>query len=1332
MVDQVNPEDDFKFVNPYKNEVEEDEDSSFSKNVAAAESYPETSEGIQDKQLESAEVAQAERSEAAIQDTNYFGDIPFLSAIGRTTSIGFTDLINETDKFLGISNGLKKYYDIDVQLGKETLLATPEEMGLTPKDMWESGGATVLQFGAPFAGLPFSVTVGGATLIPKIPGFLQGAEKLTKALGILKNSPNGKIFLDGALGSIPIDYAMFSPDDPNAMNAGLDTGFFEKISFGLIANDSAAGLMLREVLAHDPNDPDWINRGRNAVIGLLAGTVASGLFSALKSAGALVRGAKEELDEVSKEYATNLVKRIEEGKVSDPDAVKELADKLPEDSLRAEDFIEPETAGEVLAKVAKEGNEYHQTPSPKRDIKNPQYKPTPQEEKALLKIATDALEGRPIDITDPKLPINLNKIETSEQIRSVIHAVGKVIHNKLDRNMPMTDYADKALSILGRINAKKVQEAAEQVDYSRGYIVASKLMTVNATQNHLKHLDIYLKNPEDVVAKFNYNMSQLEMVESVNAAANLSTAGGRFLAEFKLVSKELTKDEQATLWKADILNRMIDSGKVSLKKAKRERKLADKTAFESQAVRKGDVDPSKVRAKRKKEPKSTSRKEEIADIEKGVARKSLQIQRANEMQLQTILAYGDKSLRAKTRDVALEVFINGLLSRPTTQLINISGNASAIGTSIFERAWAGFRNTDKEGIQLKEAYYLMSGMMEAVTKDAMKIFREAYKKGPSDFSIKTDMSRPFQRALSAEAWGLSGNWGKAIDKFGAFVNFPGRVLMSADEVFKAINYRGQVNALSFRKANDDVVKKLGRLPKTDEERLLVVDNYNKFNEVGGMPSEITEQATGFARLQTFTNELTQTVKQDRNGKIFSASGISGSFKNAIEADPTGFLRFMFPFFQTPVNLIKYGAERTAIMRRVTPLMDELKSTDASVRQLAEAKVATGNILTATGLMAGWNGLATGAPPVNHKLRNAYEEAGMLPYHIWVPFLGYRPYNRLDPLGMSIANGANLAIFAKSLLDITIEGAKTKFDRDIFDAYQDAFAQLAMGSVRLITDKHYLHTMGILANALDGDAGDIKRVFGNLSPNKVLMPYSSLRAGIIKGITGTKKPFKQGDPSVIEEGDELSEIVSKEISQEWDMFWKETFDKHLPFWSDPDDFEPDIVGKPSVYPGTVSEEMHFTPSRLLNKSLTLGVNVLQQTLNPFPEAKRTDDPLKLKIAELGIEADRPKNIRSLKGVELSTEERQYWAKIYTGLNKEYSPTVKTKAFNKQSEAEQKKEIEYNLQSHHKEATMATLDKFDRINRFALADSEDKFNRQTGDVVGNDVQSLFNLQQPQGQQ
>ena len=71
---------------------------------------------------------------------------------------------------------------------------------------------------------------------------------------------------------------------------------------------------------------------------------------------------------------------------------------------------------------------------------------------------------------------------------------------------------------------------------------------------------------------------------------------------------------------------------------------------------------------------------------------------------------------------------------------------------------------------------------------------------------------------------------------------------------------------------------------------------------------------------------------------------------------------------------------------------------------------------------------------------------------------------------------------------------------------------------------------------------------------------------------------------------------------------------------------------------------------------------------------------------------------------------------------------TKEFNKLSEAEQKQEIEFNLQNHKKEATNATLSKFERINEFALADSEDKFKRKTGNVIGNNIQNIFKQGQP----
>ena len=57
---------------------------------------------------------------------------------------------------------------------------------------------------------------------------------------------------------------------------------------------------------------------------------------------------------------------------------------------------------------------------------------------------------------------------------------------------------------------------------------------------------------------------------------------------------------------------------------------------------------------------------------------------------------------------------------------------------------------------------------------------------------------------------LNGNFGRAVDLFGSFVNFPGRVVMSMDEAFKGLTYRMEFPALAHRKA----VKEFGKQPKT--------------------------------------------------------------------------------------------------------------------------------------------------------------------------------------------------------------------------------------------------------------------------------------------------------------------------------------------------------------------------------------------------------------------------------------------------------------------------------------------------------------------------------------
>lgn len=64
------------------------------------------------------------------------------------------------------------------------------------------------------------------------------------------------------------------------------------------------------------------------------------------------------------------------------------------------------------------------------------------------------------------------------------------------------------------------------------------------------------------------------------------------------------------------------------------------------------------------------------------------------------------STKAKTRDVLSEIYINGLLSSVKTSAINVTGNASAIMSSIIDRWYAGATNISADGVTLGEAAQL--------------------------------------------------------------------------------------------------------------------------------------------------------------------------------------------------------------------------------------------------------------------------------------------------------------------------------------------------------------------------------------------------------------------------------------------------------------------------------------------------------------------------------------------------------------------------------------------------------------------------------------------------
>lgn len=1250
-------------------------DSSFLSNINSAESFAESPEDIQDKQLEAAEDAQAKRSEAAINEQDHFGNIPLVSSVARGISIGGTDLINETDKFFGISDALKKYYDIDIKLGEDTLLADPEAIGLNPKNTFEAFLATGTQFLVPFTQT------------------LKVASAGTKALNIFSKSPRLRGALDGILGSLPVDYALFNPDDPNLANLALTTGF--------VANDSSTGLALREWLATDPNDTETVNRLKNATVGMWAGVAGEGLIATAKALGKLTPKLKKDLQVVAKEHAEANINALEKAKLEKPEAVQELVEKLPKDKLRAEDFTgQPETATEAL-------NRYHQTPSPKRDIKSPLYELTKEEDKAIQQLAGDALEGRPLNIDDPMLPVNMFKLKGPEEIRALIHGIGKVLEPKLAKSHTMEDLTKQASDLTG-VNASKIREVADSTEYARGFVVASRLVQLKAADDYLKAIDKYLLDPSDIESEFAMKMAHLQSAEAVHAGADFSTAAGRLLNEFKQVADMASVTEQAELWRMDVLNKIMDSGQVTLKKAQRARKLATKSAAESQAVREGDIDPKAVRAKRKRSPKTTARKEDLGNITEKMQKQLAQARRATPEELQGLLANANQSKFLRTRNAVLENYINGLLSNPKTQLVNIAGNTSAILTSIFERAYAGFKSQGPDGVQGREVFHLMNGMWDGA-QDAWSIFSKAMREGPSDLSVKNDLSKPHQRAISKEAFGASGNWGRVIDWVGDKVNIPGRLLLSADEVFKAINYRGELRALAHRKAYQDVVDQLGRAPKTDAEKALVVEKFGKMFQDNQMPQEILDGAKDFSRKQTFTNDLGATQIIGKDGKPRTVSGFSSSIRNAIEAEPTGFGKVLLPFFQTPVNLIKYAGERTPFVNKwVTPVAQELQSSNIAVRQLAEAKVATGNSIMLVGLGWAMGGKITGAPPTDPKLRRAYEDAGILPYHMWIPGVGYRPYDRFDPLGMTLGMAANLGVLARSLIDLTGHHQKYGLDEELIEAFNKAVAQAGIGTARLVADRHYLQAFGDLADFMSGDSRGLSRISRNFTVDKLILPYSSLRKAIMKGINPVK-PADLHETSMFKEGDTLSEYVLKGMGQAA-ATWSEESLRLVRGWGDSPMLN--LEGEPTYYPGSeFNTDLHLAPARILR-------GILNETLNIAPETPISDSPLINKIAELDMAVDAPRNVKSIKGVKLTDEEHQFYSKEVGKLNKQLRPLISSKAFNDLPEGEQRHKLEFKLKHNAERAKGITQRMFrDHINQTALDSSRGKRIARTRDIPGN---------------
>jgi hypothetical protein len=336
------------------------------------------------------------------------------------------------------------------------------------------------------------------------------------------------------------------------------------------------------------------------------------------------------------------------------------------------------------------------------------------------------------------------------------------------------------------------------------------------------------------------------------------------------------------------------------------------------------------------------------------------------------------------QSAVLEAWMNGLLSNPVTHVANAASNATTTFMGIAERAIAG--QFGKE-VARGEATAMMHGVLGG-WREAMDIARRTF--AASESALGFSKMENVQRAITADNFGATGQMGRAVDMLGSVVSTPGRALMAADDFFKAINYRAELNAQAWRQASKEGLSG-NALKKRAADLATDVD----------FASLVKDQAEGYAFYQTFNQEL---------GRL------GEGYIDFLGKHP--WARIVTPFVRTPINIAKYTLERTPL---VNLAMNQVRADIAAggiKRELALAKMGMGGLIfgSAAGLAMG--GYITGGGPKDPTLRAMKRATGWQPYSVKVGD-SYVSFSRLDPIGFVFGIGADFVEKAGELDDMNL-------------------------------------------------------------------------------------------------------------------------------------------------------------------------------------------------------------------------------------------------------------------------------------------------------------------------
>ena len=441
-----------------------------------------------------------------------------------------------------------------------------------------------------------------------------------------------------------------------------------------------------------------------------------------------------------------------------------------------------------------------------------------------------------------------------------------------------------------------------------------------------------------------------------------------------------------------------------------------------------------------------------------------------------------KTKMQKSIEVFNSAYINSLLSGTATHEVNFLSSLYEAFIRPLEQIGGGVFRADHKTIRLGFAQY--KGMLHNF-KDMWSATKTAFKQSDSVLDSKMRTQDNLQivngravRPISASNLGFNGKAGTAIDWIGKFIEFPSRLMVTSDELFKQMNYRGRVytNALeNTMERGLDIYSKEG---KANIKRILS-EAFDENGRANIKNNPLNEKALQYAREATFTNSI-------KNGSYGDwGSGID-SF---LRSHPS--LRFLAPFVRTPTNLWRHVENRIPGWGIYTKQMQEMWSSgDRRARAEVIGRQMLGFSATTLALMYAFDNVQTkdgkplpkltGAGPANKDIKKIWMDLGWQPYSIAQinkdGSITYLQYNRMDP-----------RFYMFGLVADIKENFGNINEAEAGDAFSAAFLTIYRNTIGKTYMRGMADTLDVLANPT---ANKISSTFGKIIGS--VIPLGALR------------------------------------------------------------------------------------------------------------------------------------------------------------------------------------------------------------------------------------------------